>query len=42
VICVTVVVEHGGSGSGAAGPIAVQLLDHYFHNIHPMTFGRSQ
>ncbi len=42
VICVTVVVEHGGSGSGAAGPIAVRLLDHYFHNIHPMTFGRRQ
>lgn len=42
VICITVVVEHGGSGSGAAGPIAVQLLQHYFHNIHPMDFGRRQ
>ncbi len=32
IIAVTVVVEHGGGGSGVAAPIAVKLIDSYFKN----------
>lgn len=32
IIAVTVVVEHGGGGSGVAAPIAVKLIDFYFKN----------
>jgi penicillin-binding protein 2 len=31
-IAVSVVVEHGGGGSGIAAPIAVKLIDYYFKN----------
>ncbi|MGC8765701.1 MAG: penicillin-binding protein 2 [Brevinematia bacterium] len=31
VIAVTVVVEHGGGGSGVAAPVAVKIIDFYFN-----------
>ena len=38
IIAVTVVVEHGKSGSGMAAPIAIKLIDYYFHNIKKIHF----
>jgi penicillin-binding protein 2 len=32
IIAVTVVVEHGGGGSGVAAPIALQIINYYFKN----------
>ena len=31
-IVVTVIIEHGGSGSTAAAPIARNIIDFYFNN----------
>ena len=33
VIAVTVIVEHGGGGSGVAAPIAVKIIDFYFNKL---------
>ncbi len=35
VIAVTVVVEHGGGGSGIAAPIAIKIIEYYFKNKIP-------
>ena len=32
-IAITVFLEHGGSGSANAGPVAMEVLDRYFREI---------
>lgn len=38
IIAVTVVVDHGGGGSGIAAPIAIKIIDYYFKNKTKLSF----